>query len=220
MDNGSRFLQPYSLLVVPATAGSYYLPYSATSTAATGVAVPAAVTVSGGTWTESSKTLTKTGAFTNYTLVAGDVIAVTGGTGATAGSYAVATRVSNDAITLSTSIGSGADGQTNIAANISIISQLSNPARAALTAAVSTGGILMLDVQMNSVGAAAGDKIEVCKSDGTVLNGLSFVAKATAPSPCWSGRPRGVFVSIASDCIIFKTTGNTGWLVTLLPFPK
>jgi len=78
-------------------------------------------TVTGATYTDATKTLTKTSAFTNYAFTAavaagypGDKVVVTAGTGATLGVYTVASRTSADAITLVTSIGAGADGQTNI----------------------------------------------------------------------------------------------------------
>lgn len=76
------------------------------------------IAITGGTWTDATKTLTKTGAFTNYVFKAGDRVRITGGTGATAGFYVVATRASADAITLTTSIGVGADGQTDIAGTL------------------------------------------------------------------------------------------------------
>lgn len=76
------------------------------------------VSLSGATWTESSKTLTLTGGFTRYLLANSTRIIIVSGTGATAGEYAIATRVGNDSITLSTSIGAGADGQTDIVAYI------------------------------------------------------------------------------------------------------
>lgn len=66
------------------------------------------------TWSESARTLTLAGAFAGYSYNAGDRLQITGGTGATAGDYAIASRVSDDAITLATSIGSGADGQSDI----------------------------------------------------------------------------------------------------------
>lgn len=74
----------------------------------------APIVITDATWTESTKTLTKTGGFTNYTFAASDVIAITGGTGATTGNYTIISRVSDDAIVLSTSIGSAADGNTDI----------------------------------------------------------------------------------------------------------
>lgn len=49
----------------------------------------------------------KTGAFTNYTRLAGDYVRVDSGTGAVAGYYAVASKDSNNQITLSTSAGAG-----------------------------------------------------------------------------------------------------------------
>lgn len=76
------------------------------------------IPLTGATWTNGTLTLTKTGAFTNYTFRVGDRIRITGGTGATAGYYIVASRVSADAITLTATIGAGADGQTNIAGSL------------------------------------------------------------------------------------------------------
>lgn len=70
------------------------------------------------TYTDATKTITLTGAFTNYVYKSGDRVRITGGTGATAGYYVVASRASADAITLTTSIGAGADGQTNIAGSL------------------------------------------------------------------------------------------------------
>lgn len=57
-----------------------------------------------GTWTEATKTLTSTGAFTSYSFLAGDQIRITGGTGVTTGVYTVSSRTSNDAIVLTTSL--------------------------------------------------------------------------------------------------------------------
>jgi hypothetical protein len=76
------------------------------------------IALTGATWTDATKTLTKTGAFTNYVFKAGTRVRITGGTGATAGFYVVATRASADAITLVTSIGVGADGQVDIAGTV------------------------------------------------------------------------------------------------------
>lgn len=76
------------------------------------------ITLTGATWTNGTLTLTKTAAFTNYTFRVGDRIRITGGTGATAGYYIVASRVSADAITLTATIGAGADGQTDISGTL------------------------------------------------------------------------------------------------------
>lgn len=74
------------------------------------------IAVTGATFTTAGPfTLTKTGAFAAYTFTAGvHRVLVTAGTGATVGIYTVASRVSDDAIRLSTTIGAGADGQTDI----------------------------------------------------------------------------------------------------------
>lgn len=63
------------------------------------------VSFSGGVWVSATKTLTKVAAFTNYTYRSGDNVYVASGTGATPGWYAVASRVSADAITLTASFG-------------------------------------------------------------------------------------------------------------------
>lgn len=61
--------------------------------------------LSGATFTNATKTLSSTGAFTSYTFNAGDRIAITGGTGVTTGYYEIASRTSNDAIVLVADIG-------------------------------------------------------------------------------------------------------------------
>ncbi len=52
------------------------------------------------TWTAATRTLTQVGAFASYTWAAGDAIVINGGTGAATGVYRIASRVSDDAITL------------------------------------------------------------------------------------------------------------------------
>lgn len=57
------------------------------------------------TFTNATKTLSQTGAFTSYTFTAGDQIYISGGTGVTAGLYEIASKTSNDAIVLVADIG-------------------------------------------------------------------------------------------------------------------
>lgn len=64
----------------------------------------APITITGATYAGS--TLTSAGAFTNYTFYPGDLLVVTGGTGATTGTYRIAGKTSNDAITLTDTLGS------------------------------------------------------------------------------------------------------------------
>lgn len=81
----------------------------------------APITVSAATWTESTLTLVATSpasAFANYTWRGGDRFNVTGGTGATIGSYPIASKTNATTIVLGESIGAAANGQTNIAGNI------------------------------------------------------------------------------------------------------
>lgn len=78
----------------------------------------ASITLTGATWTEATKTLAETGAFASYTFLAGDQLRVTDGTGATTGYARLASRVSDDAITLESSIGPDAadiDGTLSLA---------------------------------------------------------------------------------------------------------
>jgi len=70
------------------------------------------------TWTAASRTITKTGAFTNYTFQNGDEIHISAGTGHTPGYYLIESRTSNDAIVLVTNGGlSGADNADTEAVN-------------------------------------------------------------------------------------------------------
>lgn len=79
-----------------------------------GVKFRAKITLADATWTESSKTLTKTGAFADYDWLAGDQVEITDGTGAEKAFYRVASKTSSNAIVLETSIGAAADTQTDI----------------------------------------------------------------------------------------------------------
>lgn len=74
----------------------------------------APISLTNATYTESSKTITLTSAFTNYTFRDAEILTISDGTGATVGDYVVAGKTSANAITLDASIGSGADGQTDI----------------------------------------------------------------------------------------------------------
>lgn len=86
--------------------------------AAGGSASSYQVAVTAATWDEASLTLTKVGGFANYTWQVGDKIRITGGTGATVGDYEIASRTDDDSIVLSSSIGSGADAQTDVAGRL------------------------------------------------------------------------------------------------------
>lgn len=70
-------------------------------------------TVADATYTHATKTITKTSGFAT-TIPAGSVVRVTAGTGATLGEYVTTTGATADAIILTASIGSAADGQTDI----------------------------------------------------------------------------------------------------------
>jgi len=61
--------------------------------------------IAAGAFTTATKTLTKVGTWATYTWTSGDRIGITGGTGVTAGSYAIASKVDDDSITLTEDIG-------------------------------------------------------------------------------------------------------------------
>lgn len=65
---------------------------------------------SGGDWTESSKTVTTTGGFSNAEFTAGmSILQVNSGTGANTGAYEVASKIDGDQVTLESSPTGGAD---------------------------------------------------------------------------------------------------------------
>lgn len=70
------------------------------------------IDVSGATWTESTKTLTDTGAFTNTRIAAGARFLATGGTSVLQNEYTVSSRTSDDAIVLETSLSDTAGNLT------------------------------------------------------------------------------------------------------------
>jgi len=67
-----------------------------------------AITLTGASWVSDTKTLTKAGAFADYTFLSGDRIEITSGTGATTGRYTIASRSNDNAIVLSTTFGADA----------------------------------------------------------------------------------------------------------------
>lgn len=115
---------------------------------------PQPVGLANATWTEGTKYLTKTGAFTNYTWASGDKCDITSGTGATPGTYNVVGKVDNNTIELQTSIGAGADGQTNIAGNV-------RPAAQFRFAAAVAGN----SAQMNSGSVGTGTAFTIANAD-------------------------------------------------------
>lgn len=63
-----------------------------------------AVASTAATWTDATRTLTKAGAFTDFTFYPGATVTITGGTGVTAGTYVIQSKTSNDAVVLAESI--------------------------------------------------------------------------------------------------------------------
>lgn len=140
----------------------------------------APITLTDATWDESELTLTKTGAFADYTFLAGDQLRVTAGTGATLGYYPLASRVSDDAITLESSIGADAadiDGTMTLSA-------------CALPS--DFGGILSLkagDGFQEDVTLTTLDAIDELRSDSVPTSGSYFMAALSFGQLAASGVP-------------------------------
>lgn len=66
---------------------------------------PIGFNLSVATFTNSSKTLTKTGAYSSYTFTSGDLVYISGGTGVTTGLYEIASKTDNNNIVLIADIG-------------------------------------------------------------------------------------------------------------------
>lgn len=77
------------------------------------------LTFTSATWTEATKTLSSIDPALTSDLIHGDTVEITGGTGATAKIYEVdfTTTPTTTSVVLKESIGSGADGQTDIVGN-------------------------------------------------------------------------------------------------------
>lgn len=74
------------------------------------------IVITTGTYTDATKTVTKTGAFANYTFRTGDTLVILSGSAATPGTYLIASKVDSDNITLTTS--AGADAITTLSADL------------------------------------------------------------------------------------------------------
>jgi len=124
--------------------------------------------ITGATWTELTSTLTKTGFFAGYTVKAGDVIEITGGTGANTGTYSVASKTSDNAIVLATSIGAGADGQVDIAATFLDVSVVNGAVGVLITG-------IYVDGQASGTGIGT---VTLTNESGTALMPLPLTKSA------------------------------------------
>lgn len=75
------------------------------------------------TWTESTKTLTQSGAFTNTSIAAGSRLLLTSGTGSLTGEFVISSRTSDNAVVLENSISSAGVNLTtgDIVGNLQIV---------------------------------------------------------------------------------------------------
>lgn len=168
------------------------------------------ITVSGATYTESTKTITKTGAFAAYTFTAGiDRFLVTGGTGATVGVYTVASKTSNDAITLTASIGAGADGQTDIGGTLA---QSNDRDRVNITGgtAITTGvALILMKIDDNTIvlgqdiGTGAADVAFTLMSSGYIQGIFGCCLRNAAAN-------ERVAVRIIGNCFAFTKNSASG----------
>lgn len=78
---------------------------------------PQSVYFSNALWTESTKAISGTGKFADYTHTPGNTCEILAGQGATPGTYMIASKISDNEIRLTTSIGAGADGISNMSGN-------------------------------------------------------------------------------------------------------
>lgn len=76
----------------------------------------APIEITTGIWTVATKTLTETGAFTDYTFLNGDVYEATGGSATTEGFYRIASRTNANSIVLETA--PSANNQTDFTGSI------------------------------------------------------------------------------------------------------
>lgn len=72
------------------------------------------ITLTAATYTDATLTITETGAFADYSFVDGDIILDLAGTGVTTGQVEVASRTDDDNIVLTSSLGSAANGSSDL----------------------------------------------------------------------------------------------------------
>jgi hypothetical protein len=104
------------------------------------------------TWTASTGTLTATGAFTNYSFLAGDEILVTFGTGATLGTYKILSRTSANAIVLDGSLSASNLTTGNISwridpGTIELPADLRDIISIATTSISNVGGVALISLE-------------------------------------------------------------------------
>lgn len=171
----------------------------------------ASIDIADATWTESSRTLTLTSAFTNYTWVQGDEFLLTAGADATLGFYRIQSRSSANAIVLETSIGSSADGDTDIDGTITLASvALPTDFRALITQPVSTDSTIGLYlVQPGDVlGLRSGTSVTGGPMyTGSIVWAPSAAALGGAPVPRIEIDP----APTANDLDAFQFTYRADW---------
>lgn len=177
---------------------------SATQTAGELTVLRPDMDLSSVTWTESSKTITKTGAFVEYTFRAGDRLTVFSGTGAVAGSYLIASRTSANAIVLQAG-GVATTGSTDLVVRL-------QPVRAA------GFGPPVVELLGYNVSVVAAGLMQCVDGRGNVIPGLDVTLLAAslpgpylfpAPAP-WSGGNVGIKLAAGITASLFYRVACTG----------
>jgi hypothetical protein len=130
----------------------------------------AASSVTGADWTASSRTITKTGAFSSYTYTGDDWVYVSAG--GTLGWYKVFGRTSDDAIVLTTD--ATILSATNLSATLNFTIRSSTDAFFVGNATVSADGLTLTKTgAFSSYTPTADDTIEIISSTGYTASGFS-----------------------------------------------
>lgn len=166
------------------------------------------------TYTESTLNLAKTAGFTNYTFTPGDTIDLTAGTGATVGTYTIASRTDDDNIVLSSSIGSAADGQTDIDFTI-VHDKVALPSD--FGEFMGAHPVVATDALTNKVVPGTADEIRELRSNSVVTSGNVYhyclIYPAQTSTTANAGVPKlQIYPSPASDSTdFFRVSYLAAW---------
>ena len=230
-------------LIIPSAAGTYFHP-NATALAALVSSLPATGSMADGNWTEATKTLSSQAgtAITVGTLLAGDVLRVTAGTGVKIGFYVVAatTGAGPTSVTLTKSLSTtGGDLATahDIAFSTTIgVAQegyLRNPNRCANPAptvladgtlypyssalGLNANSTLIRRVATHGAMAAATDSLDQCGASGTVTTpangGMQFLATSLSRAVLEAAQQFEPTPNGNGNTLCWKTAGTTGWIL-------
>lgn len=147
------------------------------------LAARASITISSASYTHATKTVTRFGAFTNYTFLAGDTFECDAGTGATVGFYKIASKVSANAITLETSLGAAADAQTDIGGTLDL-SSVALPSDFGSIQEITSGADLLSYVELTTMAELAR-----LRDDSSATIGGGYCGAIAFGQPITGGAP-------------------------------